>query len=274
MKKESIVLKNAYTILSKNIDVTNHYVTEVINDEVVLSSGANDFYNNDFKIQIQTKDNITFIEKLLKQTKVNIEDIDLSDNKVITLFDCTDTENDLKRKVDQKVTTSGILYFQSYFIKDLLLDLKASSIDDLVKILNLSSGSKTWLDNASSLLYSKKTLNDVINYLCYIGMNKEDSIKIAELVGYHTINDNKDAWNKYIDLMKKNNVPNWYIDSLTKIEYLKKQEDSILDAIYAVIIGWFKVYYPLDFYSIYFSNFINTSDKFWFNITKEELSLE
>src|SRR5699024_9183359 len=57
----------------------------------------------------------------------------------------------------------------------------------------------------------------------------------------------------WIEEMKKNNVPDWYIESCKKIKYMFPKEHASAYVLMAVRIAYFKVYYPIYLFPAYFS---------------------
>ena len=87
-----------------------------------------------------------------------------------------------------------------------------------------------------------------MTYLIKMNLPAQDSFKIME-----SVRKGKGLTEEQESLMKKYNVPDWYIDSCKKIKYMFPKAHAVAYVTMAFRIAWFKVNYPLAYYATYFS---------------------
>ena len=84
--------------------------------------------------------------------------------------------------------------------------------------------------------------------LIHWGLPSKDSFDIMEKV-----RKGKKLSPEQLDLMRKNQVPEWYIESCKKIKYMFPKAHAAAYSISSLRIAWFKVYRPEAFYAAYFT---------------------
>ncbi len=85
-------------------------------------------------------------------------------------------------------------------------------------------------------------------YLIYKGLESSLAFKIMEFV-----RKGKGLQPEWVEEMKKHNVPDWYIDSCTKIKYMFPKAHAAAYVLMAVRIAYFKVHHPILYYATYFT---------------------
>ena len=158
-----------------------------------------------------------------------------------------------------KTGTIGIPEFGTGFTRQMLVDTQPETFDVLVRLSGFSHGTDVWLGNAKDLITSGTATvaqtvgcrDDIMLYLISRGIDAKVSFKIMEAVrkGKVARGGFQDGW---VDLMKDHDVPQWYIDSLAKIQYLFPKAHAVAYVMMAFRIAWFKVHEPLAFYAAYF----------------------
>jgi len=222
-----------------------------------ISSLSCDIYKSILTLDILKHDNPTFIKSLCDLTGVNVSDIPFDDTKTLSIFSSL---NALKIKPEDingiSVGTLGVPEFGHQFHIGMLEEIRPETLGELVRVLGLGLSIDTWHGNAQDILKSGtaklseviSVRDDIINYLLEHGMTLEISYSIMD-----SVNKGKGSKKEIVEEMLKYNIPQWYIDSCNKIKYMFPKAHIVGCTMMVFRIAYFKVHYPLAFYSAYFS---------------------
>jgi DNA polymerase-3 subunit alpha (Gram-positive type) len=207
------------------------------------------------KLDILGHDVPTIIRELEDITQVNIFDVPLDDQETVSIFTSIDTLNILDPNYPLDIGSLGIPEFGTRFVRQMLVDTQPKTFADLVRISGLSHGTDVWLNNAQDLVRNGtveikdviSTRDDIMVYLMYQGLPPLSSFKIMEKV-----RKGKGLTDEDIELMKENNVPEWYIWSCNQIKYMFPKAHAVAYVMMSFRIAYFKVHYPLAFYATHF----------------------
>lgn len=193
---------------------------------------------------------------MTQMTGVNMKDIPLNDQKVISLFT---TDKALEREgnyLKVKNGASGLPEFGTDVCRDILLGAKPQSFADLVVVAGLAHGTDVWQGNASELI-KNGTCNirqvigcrdDIMTYLIRKGVQPKMAFNTME-----SVRKGKKIPKEAEEPLRACNVPEWYIESCNKIKYMFPKAHAVAYVTMAVRVGYFKLYYPLEFYAVWFS---------------------
>ena len=92
-----------------------------------------------------------------------------------------------------------------------------------------------------------------MNYLIDQGLDNSDAFKIMEFVRKGKPKKEPENWENYSNMMKEKNVPDWYIESCRRIEYMFPKGHAVAYVMMAMRIAYFKVHQPLAFYAAFLS---------------------
>ena len=194
-------------------------------------------------------------------TGIDVHDIPMNDRDVISIFTSIRALKMKSNVLDAKTGSLAIPEFGTTTAIQTLVETQPHSFSDLVIISGLSHGTGVWAGNAEKLIVSgEKTLREVIGCrddimisLSSWGIDKSDAFKIMEFVRKGGPTKKPGEWPKWKQIMIDHNIEQWYIDSCEKIEYMFPKAHAVAYVTQAVRVAYFKVYYPLEFYSVWFS---------------------
>lgn len=216
--------------------------------------------DNLLKLDELGHDDPTMIKMLEDMTGVNAREIPLDDHDTMEIFRSPKPlglpEDD---RIIGKTGSIGIPEFGTGFTRQMLVDTQPEGFDILVRLSGFSHGTDVWLGNAKDLITSgtasvRETVgcrDDIMLYLISVGIDPKVAFKIMESVRKGKIKKNgfEPGWEEQLF---EHGVPAWYIESLAKIAYLFPKAHAVAYVMMAFRIAYFKVHYPLAFYSTYF----------------------
>jgi len=258
-------------ILPKGLDIHNFCPIQYPADDKTKSVITTHFDYHSIsgkllKLDILGHDDPTVIKILCDLTGVNVKDIPLNDEKTLSLFSSVDalnitskTKTKSKTKsedINNMVGTIAIPEFGTRFVRQMLLETSPKIFSDLVRISGLSHGTNVWANNAQEIVKNKKAkLNEIIStrddIMLYL-QNKKIDPKISFII-MERVRKGKKLTPEYEETMRNHGVPEWYIWSCNKAEYLFPKAHAVAYVLMAFRIAYFKVHYPVDFYISYFT---------------------
>ena len=221
-----------------------------------------DIDENVLKLDVLGHDDPTMIRKLQDLSGIDPNDIPMDDPDVMALFSGTDILGVTPDQIGTSTGMLGIPEFGTNFVRGMVDETHPTTFAELLQLSGLSHGTDVWLGNAQDLIKAGiadlSTVigcrDDIMVYLMHAGLDPKMAFTIMERVRKGMwLKISEEERNGYIEAMKANNVPEWYIESCGKIKYMFPKAHAVAYVMMALRVAYFKVHHPIYYYCAYFS---------------------
>ena len=221
-----------------------------------------DIDENVLKLDVLGHDDPTMIRKLQDLSGIDPNDIPMDDPDVMALFSGTDILGVTPDQIGTSTGMLGIPEFGTNFVRGMVDETHPTTFAELLQLSGLSHGTDVWLGNAQDLIKAGiadlSTVigcrDDIMVYLMHAGLEPKMAFTIMERVRKGMwLKISEEERNGYIEAMKANNVPEWYIESCGKIKYMFPKAHAAAYVMMALRVAYFKVHHPIYYYCAYFS---------------------
>lgn len=212
--------------------------------------------HNLLKLDILGHDDPTMIRRLEDMTGLDAKTIPMDDEKVISLFHSTEALGITPADIGGcDLGSLGLPELGTDFVMQMLRETKPKRFSDMIRISGLSHGTNVWTNNAQELIKEGKctlesaicTRDDIMTFLIYQGLESGLAFKIME-----SVRKGKGLTEDMEKAMLDKGIPDWYIWSCKRIEYMFPKAHACAYVMMAFRVAYFKVYYPLAYYAAYF----------------------
>ena len=223
--------------------------------------------DNLLKLDLLGHNDPTMLKRLHEYSGIDPRQIPLSDPDTMSIFRSSKILGYEDDMILGPTGATGVPEFNTRFMRQMLIDVQPQDFRTLIHMSGFGHGTDVWLGNAKDLVLSGtasalETIacrDNIMLYLISKGLDRKMSYQIMEAVRKGKIRKCgfEPGW---LEELEAYDVPEWYIESLTKIGYLFPKAHATAYVSMAFRIAWYKVHTPLAFYAAYFTMQQNTFD--------------
>ena len=245
--------------------ITTHYDYHSINDRLV-------------KLDILGHDDPMVLKMLEKYMQEEVDPdfdpklIPVGDEETMRIFQNTTSLGVEPDDIGSTVGTYGIPECGTSFVRQMIHDVQPKNFSEVVRVSGYSHGTDVWLNNAQDLIKEGKpvaetisTRDDIMTHLISKGVEPSLAFKTMEHVRKGKA-AKKGLEPKMLEAMKAAKIPDWYIKSCEKVQYLFPKAHAVAYVLMAYRIAYCKVHYPKEFYAAYFT--VRATDFDYNNVSK------